>query len=123
MIAILKKYSVILLLTLIAFEWIEQFSVTKPESWSERRHILLIFLLLGALVWAVRPAFPNLRRFRIPGQIGLIVILTVFSWAAVFHYSWQVRPNLGLYEEPHWVAKHPEFQKQQRARIEQARWR
>ena len=32
--------------------------------------------------------------------------------------SWHLRPNLGLYQEPDWVAQHPGFQRELRERIE-----
>jgi hypothetical protein len=50
-----------------------------------------------------------------------LALFFALSLTAAF-YSWVLRPNLGLYREPAWVAQHPGFQKQMRQRIEKNLW-
>ena len=51
-----------------------------------------------------------------------VVLLYVGFHTTTYYYSWRIRPNIGLYEEPRWVSKHPAYQKQLRARIENDLW-
>jgi len=81
---------------------------------------LYVFLVAG-LIWACLPAFPEGRR-RILYRSVLIIALFMGAHATIYFYSWHIRPNIGLYEEPEWVAQHPGFQKHMRARIERNKW-
>ena len=78
-------------------------------------------LLVVGLVWAVLPAFRQVR-YRLVYRGVLVVGLFLGFFAMTNLYAWHVRPNIGLYEEPGWVAEHPGFQKALRARIEANRW-
>ena len=119
----LKRLAVILLVFLILIELIERASVTRPESWNERSTILTLLPAFGALVWGVMPLFSrlgtSLRGFLRAGLVAVLAMGIIVIWNLHCGY---LRPNLGWYEEPHWVAKFPEFQKQQRARIQARLW-
>ena len=107
--------------SLLGFELIERLSVSRPESWGERAMLLLMGLTAVGLVWAVKAAFATLK-YRNWYRAALFAALVMITHLAVQFYSWHLRPNLGWYEEPHWVSKFPEFQKEHRKRIERNLW-
>ena len=102
-----------------------QLSVDWLESTEEVLLIAQMFLLILGIIWSVWPGFSHVEnRFRRTVATSMAVVLLYAGiHAAIYFYSWHIRPNVGLYQEPHWVSKHPEFQKQLRARIESNRWR
>jgi hypothetical protein len=119
--ASLKRVLLVLLLYLALFEVIEQLAVTRRESWGELAQMSLFLLLAGGLIWTVLPAFSG-QRLKAPHRVGLYLGYRVLSCTATYLYSWHVRPNVGLYREPLWVAQHPGFQKELQERIKRNRW-
>lgn len=105
----------------IIFERVSQLSVRWRESSGELAMMAEIILLVVGLVWAVLPAFRQVP-YRLVYRSGLVVGLFLAFWVMTYLYSWHVRPNIGLYEEPAWVAQHPGFQKTLRAKVEANRW-
>ncbi len=106
----------------VAFEAVSQLSVQWRESSEEKVMTVQMILLVCGLVWAVLPAFRRMP-YRLAYRGALVVGLFLGLFALTNLYAWHVRPNIGLYEEPAWVARHPTFQKALRARIEASRWR
>ena len=119
--ASLKRYALVLILYLALFELVEQLAVARPESWEELTQLSLLVVLAGGLIWVVMPAFSR-QRLRAPYRIGLFLAYAAVSVLISYVYAWHIRPNVGLYQEPRWVAQHPEFQRQLQARIERNRW-
>lgn len=110
---------------IVAFEVVLQLGVHWRESTSELCEMALMLALLPALFWATRPALAAVTRrwLRVPAQMAAVVVLFAASYTAIYFYSWHVRPNIGVYREPEWVAQHPGFQRELRAKIEANRWR
>ncbi len=117
----LKRFALVLVLYLALFEVIEQLAVTRSESWGELAQIGLFAVFAGGLIWTVIPGFPS-RRLRPVYRIGLFVGYAAITVLVSNVYSWHIRPNVGLYQQPLWVAQHPGFQKELEARIERNRW-
>ena len=117
----LKRFILALVLFLALFELMEQLSVTRTESWGEIALMGLYGFLAGGLIWTVIPAFPRQRQ-RVLYRLGLFLGYVAIAFLINNVYSWHIRPNVGLYKEPLWVAQHPGFQKQLQARIEHNRW-
>ncbi|MCP5521032.1 MAG: protein kinase [Verrucomicrobiales bacterium] len=101
-------------------ETLFQMSVHWKESTSELWEMALAIATLGGLIWACSPAY------RLKGSwwgwgagtgLSALALLGLANF-----YSWHLRPNLGLYQEPDWVAQHPGFQRQLRKRIEASLW-
>ena len=109
---------------LLMFEALCQWSVHWRESSEELVGLLLLLLLLVGLVWATSPAFGKVsgRTRRVLCRAALVVGLFAGLYTVDYFYFWHIRPNLGLYEEPDWVAQHPGFQRSLRARIEANSW-
>ena len=103
------------------FEGILRLSVRWRESSEELALTVQTLLLLIGIIWAVLPVFRQLP-YRFVYRGTLAITLFIGFWALTNFYSWHVRPNIGFYEEPAWVAQHPGFQKELRARIEANRW-
>jgi len=112
------------LLQILLFELLCQLSVHWRESTAEMLGMLLIVLVLVGIVWGALPAFNKLsnRPVRIVCRVVLVIVLFVGLYTVDFFYYWHIRPNVGLYREPDWVAQHPGFQSQLRARIEANKW-
>lgn len=106
---------------LVLLELTEQLAVTRPESWGELALLGLFALLAGSLIWALMPAFTR-QRLTTLCRMGLFLGYAALTLTLSNVYSWHVRPKAGLYQEPLWVAQHPEFQRQLQARIERNRW-
>lgn len=95
-------------------------SVHWAESTGEWWDMVLRLALLPALIWTTGPA-AGPRRNHAPGlAIRLIAVIVLFGGihTASYFYYWHVRPNIGFYREPDWVAQSPVFQKWLRARID-----
>ncbi|UCG58291.1 MAG: hypothetical protein JSU70_02060 [Phycisphaerales bacterium] len=109
---------------LVLFELLCQVSVHWRESSEELGLLFLYFLSLVGLVWGVLPAFTQMRdrTARTLCRVVLVLPLLVGLYEVNYFYYWHVRPNLGLYREPDWVAQHPQFQRELRARIEANKW-
>ncbi len=116
-----KRFALALVLYLAVFELIEQLAVTRRESWGELAQMGLFFVFACSLIWAVMPAFRN-NRLRLVCCTGLFLGYLALTVFVANVYSWHIRPNVGLYREPLWVAQHPAFQKELQARIERNRW-
>lgn len=101
---------------LVLFELLSQASVRWRESSGELGMTALYVFLGAGLVRACLPAFPE-RRLRILFRSLLVIALFIGTHTVICFYSWHVRPNIGLYEEPDWVAQHSGFQEQMRERI------
>jgi hypothetical protein len=116
--AFLARLVLVLVLHLALFETIERLSLHWRESTGELWQITLAVATLGGLVWACWPGY-RLKRswlFWMGGAIAsAFLVLGIDNY-----YAWHVRPRLGLYQEPDWVAQHPGFQRQQRERIQKA---
>jgi hypothetical protein len=117
----LKRFALVLVLYLAVFEATEQLAVTRSESWGELAQMGLFAVSAAGLIWTIMPAFAN-RQFRPLCRIGLFLGYVAITVLVTNAYSWHIRPNVGLYQEPLWVAQHPVFQKELQARIERNRW-
>ncbi len=117
----LKRFALALVLYLALFEVIEQLAVTRSESWGELTQMGLLAVFVGTLIWTVMPAFAN-GRLRSLYRMGLLLGYVAITILVSNIYAWHIRPNVGFYREPLWVAQHPGFQKELRARIEHNRW-
>ena len=122
--ALAKRVAIVAGVHLLAFEVLCWLCVRWPESTGEQALVILYLLTIGGLVWAVLPGFAERQKlsariaFRAAGILALSTgLLTVDNV-----YAWHVRPNVGLYQEDAWVAQHPGFQRELRARIEANRW-
>jgi hypothetical protein len=111
-------------LQILLFELINQISVHWRESTQEMLAIPLFILMLVGIVWGALPAFSKLnnRPVRIVCRVALVIVLFVGLYTVDYFYYWHIRPNVGLYREPDWVAQHPGFQSRLRARIEANKW-
>jgi len=120
-----KRILLIGLAQLLAFEFLMQISVHWRESTGELWLYALMLATLVGLIWAVLPAFPkmHMRVVRISFQSLLAIFAFVAMQAVDYFHSWHLRPNLGIYREPDWVAEHVEFQEELRERIKKNMWR
>ena len=124
----MRKVAVRILLVsvvqLLLFELVEQLSVHWRESTGELCTMALNLSILVGSVWAMLPGFTG--SWSRPTRVGLRALAAVTLFLALYVvdycYSWHVRPNLGLYREPDWVAQHPGFQRQLRERIQSNTW-
>ena len=119
-----KRLLIVLTGYIALFELYSQLSVSWRESTGEAVELVLLFGLVAALCWVTRPAIEPLRSRspRIVSGSVAVILLFIGIYAATYFYSWHVRPNIGLYTEPEWIAEHPEFKKKHRARIEANMW-
>ena|ERR1043166_1390027 len=117
----LKRFAVVLAAYQALFEAIEQLAITRPESWGELAQMCLFAVAAGGLIWTVVPAFPR-RQLRPVYWVGLFLGYIATTVLVTNVYSWHIRPNVGLYREPLWVAQHPGFQRELRALIDHNRW-
>lgn len=111
-------------LQILLFELLTQVSVHWRESTQEMLGMLLIVLVLVGIVWGSLPAFSKLNKkaIRIVCRVALVAVLFIGLYTVDYFYYWHIRPNVGLYREPDWVAQHPGFQSRLRARIEDNKW-
>lgn len=121
---IVLRIVAVAIVNLLTFELVMQLSVDWRESTGELALIMQMFLLICGIIWSVLPAFSHLRSRTLRTLLTAmsVVFLYVGFHATTYYYSWSIRPNVGLYEEPKWVSKHPGFQTQLRARIENNLW-
>lgn len=119
---VLRRFAIVVCLQLLAFEIMEQLSVHRPESFGESLLFFWMVLSVAGILWAASAAFAG-RPYRWVRCIALFIVMVALSGFITNFYSYHVRPNVGLYEEPDWVAQFPEFQRQQRERIEANLWR
>lgn len=120
----IKKLITVFCLQWAAFELILQLEVWLHwrESTAELALLIYYVLLTYGLGWALWLAFARKRlRFVWHGLAGILLFAGIHTF--IYFYSWYVRPNIGLYREPEWVSRFPEFQKQQRERIEANKWK
>ncbi|HEX7571317.1 MAG TPA: carboxypeptidase regulatory-like domain-containing protein, partial [Verrucomicrobiae bacterium] len=105
----------VVVVQLALFETLQQLSVHWRESTEELWSMGLMVATLGGLVWACWPGWRMKRSvlFVIAGTIASAVLLLALD----NFYSWNLRPNLGLYREADWVAQHPGFQQILRERL------
>jgi hypothetical protein len=110
---------------LALFEATLQSSIHWRESSEELCLVGLSLLSLIASAWVVIPLLSGIGS-RVPRMIltGLSALgMFLLLHTADYFHSWHLRPNLGLYREPDWVAQHPGFQRELRARIQANLWR
>ena len=109
---------------LLLFELVEQILVHWRESTGELCTLALSLGILVGSVWAMLPGFTGVwsQLARVGLRALAAVALFLALYAGDYYYSWHVRPNLGLYQEPDWVAQHPGFQRELRARIQTNTW-
>jgi hypothetical protein len=109
---------------LLLLEALLRFSVHWRESTEELWSMALAGGMLVGLIWALLPAFKGL--WLRPVRVALRGIAAVVLFAALYagdsYYSWHLRPNLGFYQEPDWVAQHPGFQRELRERVGSNTW-
>ncbi len=119
-----KRLLITALVFLGLFELFSQLAVNWRESTGELCELAQLGLLIVTLVWVTQPVCsPDTKRVRHYFLQSLLVVLFFTGiYALFFYYSWHIRPNIGLYEEPGWVSKHPEYQKKLRERIEANMW-
>ena len=105
-------------------EGLNRVSVHWRESSQEIGGLSLFVVLLASLIWAVSAAFGRLGSLpaRVLCRTALVVGLFVGTYTFDYFYYWHLRPNLGWYEESDWVAQHPGFQRELRARIQANTW-
>ena len=122
---VIKSAALRLLLVVVAhlslFETLQQVSSQWKESTSELWEMALAVATLGGLVWAAWPGYRLKRSWLF--WAGGTILTSMLLLALGNFYSWHLRPNLGLYREPDWMARHPGFQKQMREKIEGNLWR
>lgn len=109
----------------VTFELVMQLSVEWRESTGELAFLAQVLLLIMGIIWCYLPVFSH---FRSRAWIAVVTAVCMLLSFAGFHtvtnyYSWHIRPNIGLYEEARWVSKHPTFQRQLRAKIENSLWK
>ena len=109
---------------LLLFEALLQFSVHQRESTGELCTLAHGCLMLIGSIWALLPAFKDLwlRPVRVILRGVAAGALFTVLYAGDYYYSWHLRPNLGLYREPDWVAEHPGFQRDLRGRVQSNIW-
>ena len=112
-------------LQLLLFELVEQLSVHWRESTGELCTLAHGIGMLIGCVWALLPGFTGVwsRAARVGLRAGAALALFAVLYAGDYYYSWHLRPNLGLYQEPDWVAQHPGFQRELRERIQTNTWK
>ncbi len=112
-------------LQLLLFELVEQLSVHWRESAGERCSLAQAIVMLIGCVWAMLPGFKGIwsRSARVALRGVAALVLFAALYAGDYYYSWHLRPNLGLYQEPDWVAEHPGFQRELRERIAANTWK
>ena len=112
-------------LQLLLFESLMQLSVHSRESTQELITLAHDMGMLMGCIWALLPGFahigPLLAKVLLRGVAALALFVALY--AGDYFYSWHLRPNLGLYREPDWVAQHPGFQRDLRARIQANTWK
>jgi hypothetical protein len=109
---------------LLAFEFLAQAGVHLKESTSELLEMALWFVTLAGMIWATHPAFPRYTGVTRASCRGLVIALSfTVVYSVTYLYSWHLRPNLGLYREPDWVAQHPQFQKELSEKIRKNMWK
>ena len=110
---------------LLLFETLLRLEVHWRESTGEIWTMVHGIGLLSGSIWALLPAFTGVWslgvRFVLRGVAGLALFVALY--AGDYYYSWHLRPNLGLYREPDWVAQHAGFQLELRARIQANMWK
>ncbi len=122
---VIGRIIVVGVVQLFLFELVEQLSVHWRESSGELCTLALgVAVLLGS-IWAMLPGFAEVwsRVARVCLRAVAAFALFVIIYAGDYFYSWHLRPNLGLYREPDWVAQHPGYQQELRARIATNTWR
>ena len=118
------RVTVVAGLHLAFFEGIQQFAIHWRESSEELCSMALYVVTFMALMWAVSPGFARTKVVFISVLTGIAAIaLFAALFAGDYFYSWHLRPNLGLYQEPEWVQQHPGFQRELRQRIAANLWR
>ena len=125
MITTIRRIVLVATVNLLTFELLMQLSVDWRESTGELALLAQTFLLVLGIIWSVLPElsyFQSLTRRAVAAAISVVLLFVGFH-ATTYYYSWHIRPNIGLYEEPRWVSKHPGFQRQMRARIENNLWK
>lgn len=118
---LLARVTLVAILNLAIFELCEQISVHWKESQQEGMLLPQWIFMFATLLWALWPSFKH----KPTGPVGVVaaaVPLWIALYAIIAIYSWHVRPNLGLYQESDWVADHPGFQRELRARIQGNLW-
>jgi hypothetical protein len=110
---------------LALFELVEQLSVHWRESTGELLTLAHCIVMLAGCIWALLPGFAGIgsRLARVFLRAVAALALYVALYAGNFYYSWHLRPNLGFYQEPDWVAQHPAFQRELRERIQANTWK
>ena len=120
--SLLKRLAIVAVGQLLLYEVVLEVSVHYPESTEELLTVSVFFSLAVGIIWSLMAGF---RAQRYPALCRCLAFAPLFIafYAADYYYSWHIRPNLGIYEEPDWVAQHPDFQRQLRARIEANKWK
>ena len=113
------------LVELLLFELVEQLSVHRRESTGELLTLACCIAMLIGCAWALLPGFTGVgsRLARVSLRGGVALALFVVLCAGNYYYSWHLRPNLGLYQQPDWVAQHPGFQGELQERIQANTWK
>ncbi len=120
--SLLKRLALVAVAQLVLFESVLQFCVHQRESTEELLTLSVFFSLAVGIIWALMAGFRAQRHPALCRFLAFVPLFVAF-YAADYYYSWHVRPNLGFYEEPDWVAQHPDFQKKLRTEIEANKWK
>ncbi|HOX59992.1 MAG TPA: hypothetical protein P5205_22050 [Candidatus Paceibacterota bacterium] len=122
---VVKRVILLAVVQLLLFELVVQLSVHYRESTGELLTMAHCLGMLIGSIWALLPAFPGVsaRLARVALRVSAATALFVVLYAGNYYYSWHLRPNLGLYQEPDWVAEHPGFQGELREQIQSNTWR
>lgn len=123
---VMSRITFVAVALILLFEFVCQLEVRRNwrESTGELAQLAVLGFLLCGVIWAVLPAFSNRnhRTTRIVARSSVAAAFVIALHVVIFMYSWHIRPNVGLYDEPGWISRHPQFQAEQRARIERNRW-
>ncbi len=123
--AVVVRILLVSVIQLLLFELVERLSVHWRESTGELCTLALSLGILLGSIWAMLPGFTGIwsRLARVGLRAIAALALFVALYAGDYFYSWHLRPNLGFYQEPDWVAQHPGFQRELRTRIQANTWK
>ena len=82
-----------------------QIELVVSENTSEKIAIGLVTVLIVALFWAWGSvSLPQSRLLQWGTQAIVVCVVAVALGAALYYYSWHIRPALGIFEWPPWIS-------------------
>ena len=121
---VVTRVLLVVVAQLLLIELLLQLEVHWLESTGELCTLALFLGILVGCIWASLPAFANVGAPlpRVALRAASALVLFTALYAGDYYYSWHLRPNVGLYREPDWVAQCPSFQHELRERIQSNTW-